>query len=168
MHHDFDPKRFIAATPHTERGYASFLGTQLEDPGVVTLVAERDGEVIGYGYVGVEGHDYMSLRGPAEACCTTWWWTARATMAAGSSSRARPADLVAARSTLTGEHLAAFVGSGPKAVPARGREPAGRGRAARVHAEGDDVPRADRDEDGDGRGSRRRRRSASRNVEQVG
>jgi excinuclease UvrABC ATPase subunit len=28
-----------------------------------------------------------------------------------------PADLVAARSTLTGEHLAAFVGSRPKAVP---------------------------------------------------
>jgi excinuclease UvrABC ATPase subunit len=30
-----------------------------------------------------------------------------------------PADLVAARSTLTGEHLAAFVGSPPKAVPSR-------------------------------------------------
>ena len=30
-----------------------------------------------------------------------------------------PADLVAARSTLTGEHLAAFVGSRPKAVPSR-------------------------------------------------
>jgi excinuclease UvrABC ATPase subunit len=30
-----------------------------------------------------------------------------------------PADLVAARSTLTGEHLAAFVGSRPKAVPTR-------------------------------------------------
>ena len=28
-----------------------------------------------------------------------------------------PADLVAARSTLTGEHLASFVGGGPKAVP---------------------------------------------------
>src|SRR4029077_4826157 len=30
-----------------------------------------------------------------------------------------PADLVAARSTLTGEHLAAFIGSRPKAVPSR-------------------------------------------------
>jgi excinuclease UvrABC ATPase subunit len=30
-----------------------------------------------------------------------------------------PADLVAARSTLTGEHLAAFVSSRPKAVPTR-------------------------------------------------
>src|SRR5437588_1795732 len=30
-----------------------------------------------------------------------------------------PADLVAARSTLTGEHLAAYVGCRPKAVPTR-------------------------------------------------
>lgn len=64
-HHDFDPERFIAATPRTEHGYASFLGTQLEAPNVVVLVAERDGEVIGYTYAGVEGFDYMSLRGPA-------------------------------------------------------------------------------------------------------
>jgi ribosomal protein S18 acetylase RimI-like enzyme len=64
-HHDFDPERFIAATPRTEHGYASFLGTQLEQPHVVVLVAERDGAVIGYTYAGVEGFDYMSLRGPA-------------------------------------------------------------------------------------------------------
>jgi ribosomal protein S18 acetylase RimI-like enzyme len=64
-HHDFDPERFIAATPRTEHGYASFLGTQLEQPKVVVLVADRDGAVIGYTYAGVEGFDYMSLRGPA-------------------------------------------------------------------------------------------------------
>jgi ribosomal protein S18 acetylase RimI-like enzyme len=64
-HHDFDPKRFIAATPQTEHAYASFLGTQLDEPNVVVLVAERDGEVLGYSYAGVEGTDYMSLRGPA-------------------------------------------------------------------------------------------------------
>ena len=29
------------------------------------LVAERDGQVLGYTYAGVEGWDYMSLRGPA-------------------------------------------------------------------------------------------------------
>jgi excinuclease ABC A subunit len=39
-----------------------------------------------------------------------------------------PSDLVAARSTLTGEHLAAFVGGRPKAVSSRSREPAARGR----------------------------------------
>jgi ribosomal protein S18 acetylase RimI-like enzyme len=64
-HHDFDPERFIAAAPQTEKGYASFLGTQLDDPNIVILVAERDGEVIGYTYAGVEGTDYMALRGPA-------------------------------------------------------------------------------------------------------
>lgn len=66
-HHDFDPKRFIAATPRTARGYGSFLGSQLDDPDVVLLVAERDGDVIGYAYAGLEGTDYMSLRGPAGA-----------------------------------------------------------------------------------------------------
>ena len=64
-HHDFDPKRFLAATPQTERSYGSFLGTQLDEPSILILVAERDGEVIGYTYAGIEGNDYMSLRGPA-------------------------------------------------------------------------------------------------------
>jgi len=64
-HHDFDPRRFIAATPRTEHGYASFLGTQLDESNVIVLVAEQDGEVLGYTYAGVEGTDYMSLRGPA-------------------------------------------------------------------------------------------------------
>jgi excinuclease UvrABC ATPase subunit len=48
-----------------------------------------------------------------------------------------PADLVAAKKTLTGQHLAAFVGGGAKA-----------------------VARAERGEDGDRRGGRGRRRSA--------
>lgn len=65
MHHDFDPQRFIAATPGTERGYGSFLSTQLDVPEVIVLVAERHGEVVGYTYAGIEGMDYMSLRGPA-------------------------------------------------------------------------------------------------------
>ena len=64
-HHDFDPERFIAATPRTEHGYGSFLGSQLDAPDVVVLVAERGGAVLGYSYATVEGHDYMSLRGPA-------------------------------------------------------------------------------------------------------
>ncbi|WP_239469905.1 ATP-binding cassette domain-containing protein [Archangium violaceum] len=69
-----------------------------------------------------------------------------------------PANLVAAGSTLTGEHLAAFVGSGPKAVPSRSRQPAARGSAAAaVHVEADDAARANRDEDADRRGARRRR-----------
>lgn len=64
-HHDFDPQRFIPVTPQTEHSYGSFLGSQLAEPDIVVLVAERGGEVIGYTYAGIEGYDYMSLRGPA-------------------------------------------------------------------------------------------------------
>ena len=64
-HHDFDPERFIAAAPRTEHAYASFIGSQLDEPNVVVLVAERGGEVLGYTYAAVEGYDYMALRGPA-------------------------------------------------------------------------------------------------------
>jgi ribosomal protein S18 acetylase RimI-like enzyme len=64
-HYEFDPQRFLAATPETEHAYAAFLGRQLREPNVVILVAERDGEVLGYTFAGVEGHDYMALRGPA-------------------------------------------------------------------------------------------------------
>src|SRR5262245_6559362 len=64
-HHDYDPRRFIAATSGTEEGYGSFLETQLDEPEVILLVAELGGHVIGYSYAGVEGMDWMSLRGPA-------------------------------------------------------------------------------------------------------
>ena len=64
-HHDFDPERFIAATPRTEHAYASFLGSQLDEPNVVILVGDEDGQLLGYTYAGVEETDYMSLRGPA-------------------------------------------------------------------------------------------------------
>lgn len=67
MHHDFDPQRFIAATPNTDHFYVEFIESQLGEPKVVILVAERNGEVIGYTYAGVEGTDYMALRGPAGA-----------------------------------------------------------------------------------------------------
>lgn len=67
MHHEFDPARFIAATPRTAQGYASWLRSQLRVPDVVVLVAARGDEVLGYAYGGLEGADYMSLRGPAGA-----------------------------------------------------------------------------------------------------
>ena len=65
MHHDLDPQRFIPASPRTEHGYASWLGSQLEEPTVIVLVAERDKAVVGYAYAALEGHDYMALRGAA-------------------------------------------------------------------------------------------------------
>ena len=63
-HHDFDGQRFLAAQKRTPDDYALFLGSQLHDPNVVVLAAER-GTVIGYAYAALEGYDYMSLRGPA-------------------------------------------------------------------------------------------------------
>jgi ribosomal protein S18 acetylase RimI-like enzyme len=66
-HYDFDPKRFLPVTSGTEKGYGSFLGSQLDEPNIIILVAERDEEVVGYTYAGVEGNDYMALRGPAGA-----------------------------------------------------------------------------------------------------
>ncbi len=74
MHHDLDPQRFLAASPETAERYGSYLGTQLAKPDIVILVAERvagppaeRGEVVGYTYAGLEGTDYMALRGPAGA-----------------------------------------------------------------------------------------------------
>ena len=32
---------------------------------MVVLVAEREGEMVGYAFGGMEGNDYMALRGPA-------------------------------------------------------------------------------------------------------
>jgi len=61
-HWEFDKKRFMRATPHMDEGYGHFLGTQLDDADVCVLVAERDGEVVGYTYAAVEGRDWMSLR----------------------------------------------------------------------------------------------------------
>ena len=64
-HHDFDAARFIAATPQTEHGYGSYLRSQLEKQDIILLVAADGGEVLGYTFAGIEGYDYMELRGPA-------------------------------------------------------------------------------------------------------
>jgi ribosomal protein S18 acetylase RimI-like enzyme len=64
-HHRFDPERFFAAADGAEQGYAGFLRGQLANPDAIVLVVERDGQVLGYAYGGVEGTDFMALRGPA-------------------------------------------------------------------------------------------------------
>ncbi len=69
-HHEFDSRRFLAATTRTKDAYAAYLGSQLEEPDAAVLVAEVNPEVIGYAYVALESYDYMALRGP-RACCTT-------------------------------------------------------------------------------------------------
>lgn len=61
-HHQFDPQRFMAPGDQPEDGYGWFLGSQLGDPDVVVLVAERDGRVIGYVYAGLEPRSWKELR----------------------------------------------------------------------------------------------------------
>lgn len=65
LHHAYDPRRFIAPGPRSEQGYAGFLASQLVEEDVIILVAEGRGAVLGYAYAGLEGQDWMALRGPA-------------------------------------------------------------------------------------------------------
>jgi ribosomal protein S18 acetylase RimI-like enzyme len=64
-YHELNPQRFIRTRDRTPADYALFLVSQLEKPDVIVLVADDNGDVIGYSYGTVEGYDYMSLRGPA-------------------------------------------------------------------------------------------------------
>src|SRR6187549_2060908 len=64
-HFEFDPDRFIEPGPDSPQRYGQYLGTQLEKENIIILVAESDGSVVGYTYAGVEGFDYMNLRGPS-------------------------------------------------------------------------------------------------------
>ncbi len=65
VHHDFDRKRFLAPDGDPEDGYARFLGTQLEDPDCIVLVADQDGHAIGYVYAGIEPLSWKELRDEA-------------------------------------------------------------------------------------------------------
>ena len=65
LHHELDAERFLEATSQTEHGYASYVRSQLANRETIVLVAEREGQVLGYTLAGIEGVDYMSLRGPA-------------------------------------------------------------------------------------------------------
>jgi ribosomal protein S18 acetylase RimI-like enzyme len=64
-HHGFDPQRFIAPLPNLAERYGQFLVAQIGRPEMVVFVAERGGDLAGYAFGGMEGNDYMALRGPA-------------------------------------------------------------------------------------------------------
>lgn len=61
-HHGFDPARFMAGGDDAEAGYAWFLGTQLDRDGSLVLVADLDGEVVGYLYAAIEPRNWKELR----------------------------------------------------------------------------------------------------------
>jgi ribosomal protein S18 acetylase RimI-like enzyme len=64
-HYDFDSRRFLAPGPDMPQAYGRFLTSQIGQHEKLVLVAERDGAVVGYVFGGMEGSDYMALRGPA-------------------------------------------------------------------------------------------------------
>jgi len=61
-HYEFDADRFMRPQRGVEQGYGSFLGSQLNDPDSIVLVAEHDGEVVGYVYAAVEPPSWKELR----------------------------------------------------------------------------------------------------------
>ncbi|HEY7190092.1 MAG TPA: GNAT family N-acetyltransferase [Vicinamibacterales bacterium] len=65
-HYAFDQKRFLEPGDNAEQGYAWFLGEQLnDDVNAVVLVAETNGEVVGYVYAALEPISWKELR---DAC----------------------------------------------------------------------------------------------------
>lgn len=65
VHHAFDSQRFMAPGADAAAGYEWFLGTQLEQEDVVVLVAERDAQILGYVYAGIEPRNWKELRDEA-------------------------------------------------------------------------------------------------------
>src|SRR4051812_5693941 len=65
VHHAFDPQRFMAPRGDAAGGYAWFLGSELDNAQAVVLVAERDGDLVGYAYAGLEPQSWKELRDPA-------------------------------------------------------------------------------------------------------
>jgi GNAT superfamily N-acetyltransferase len=64
-HYAFDPRRFMAPRPDAEEGYAWFLGTRLEEPDSLVLVAACDDRVVGYAYAAMEPRSWKELRDAA-------------------------------------------------------------------------------------------------------
>lgn len=61
-HYAYDQRRFMAPGGQPERGYARFLGSQLDRPDVGIFVAETGGAVVGYVYAGIEPVSWKELR----------------------------------------------------------------------------------------------------------
>jgi ribosomal protein S18 acetylase RimI-like enzyme len=61
QHHGFDTQRFMLPED-VEAGYRWWLSKELKSKEALVLVAERDGEVIGYVYARVEARDWATLR----------------------------------------------------------------------------------------------------------
>lgn len=59
-HHEADPARFFLPE-RVEQGYAWWLGRELENPAALVMVAELDGELVGYSYAALSERDWNML-----------------------------------------------------------------------------------------------------------
>jgi ribosomal protein S18 acetylase RimI-like enzyme len=66
QHHAFDPRRFLCIEP-MEPGYSRWLTRELDNEEAIVLVAEEDGEILGYAYAALVPRDWNSL---LDACGT--------------------------------------------------------------------------------------------------
>jgi GNAT superfamily N-acetyltransferase len=64
-HFAFDPLRFMPPGENPESGYEWFLRSQLHEDQAVVLVAEQEGNVVGYVYAALEPRSWKELREPA-------------------------------------------------------------------------------------------------------
>jgi len=60
QHHEFDAQRFMLI-PNVEAGYARYFASQLSNEETIILVAEHDGQIVGYAYARLEERDWNAL-----------------------------------------------------------------------------------------------------------
>jgi ribosomal protein S18 acetylase RimI-like enzyme len=60
LHHDTNPRRFFWFD-EVEAGYASWLATEIQRERAVVLVAELDGQVVGFAYGAIQQRDWSIL-----------------------------------------------------------------------------------------------------------
>jgi ribosomal protein S18 acetylase RimI-like enzyme len=61
QHHGFDAQRFMLPAD-IESGYRWWLSKELKQKDAVVVVAEQDGQVVGYAYGRIEERDWNALR----------------------------------------------------------------------------------------------------------
>ncbi len=65
IHHGFNERRFMSPGENPEGGYGAFLGSQLDNPDMLVLVAERRDVIVGYVWAAIEPESYKELRARA-------------------------------------------------------------------------------------------------------
>lgn len=71
QHHAWDERRFLLPE-QAEEGYRRFLVRESSNPRAVVLIAEREGEAVGYAYGIVQGPDWNMLLGTHGALHDLW------------------------------------------------------------------------------------------------